>query len=261
MIASGTNDPMATHHATTLPCWRLRSLRSLRAFRALVFAGLAAGAVLAAPSTAQAEEVTPTAKGIAGGAFLGGEIVVFGEAIFGVRSPLAYVIGAGAGAAAGGVGGYFLEQSVDDGRIPAYVLAGGLALLIPAIVVGLDATRYMPTEGAREDKPVAPPPSDPGKPGGSSVLGAEPAAPAGGSGEPAPSPAPAPAPPPTPAPNPGGGGTQAPQSSLFNLRGGAFSMGVPLPEIRPVVGAVERSRMGVESRGSEVRLPLVRVAF
>ena len=39
----------------------------------------------------------------------------------------------------------------------------------------LDATRYLPTEGAREDKPVdtTTPASDPGKPGGSSQAGQE----------------------------------------------------------------------------------------
>src|SRR5262245_3689108 len=144
--------------------------------RTFALAALAAGAVLALPSSAHAEPVSPTAKGIVGGAFLGGELVVFGEALLGVRSTAAYIIGAGVGAAGGGVGGYFVEQSVDDGRIPAYMLAGGLALLVPAIVVALDATRYMPAEGAREDKPVNLPPSDPGKPGGSSVVGAEPPA-------------------------------------------------------------------------------------
>ncbi len=140
--------------------------------RSTLLAALAAGAILAAPGSARAEEVTPTAKGIAGGAFLGGELVVFGEALFGVRSTTAYLVGAGAGAVAGGVGGYFVEQAVEDGRIPAYMLAGGLALLIPAVVVALDATRFLPTEGAREARPVEAPPSDPGKPGGSSVVGA-----------------------------------------------------------------------------------------
>lgn len=239
--------------------------------RATVLAALAAGAILAVPGSAQAEEVTPTAKGIVGGAFLGGELVVFGEALFGVRSTAAYIIGAGAGAAAGGVGGYFVEQAVDDGRIPAYMLAGGLALMIPAIVVALDATRYMPTEGAREDKPVIAPPSDPGKPGGSSVVGAEPSTPPavtpGPGSATTPStetPAPAPAPAPAPPPGGGGGGTQAPrapQASLFNLRNGDFSMGVPVPEVRPVVGSVERARLGVDNRGSELRFPVVRVTF
>lgn len=238
--------------------------------RKLALAALAAGAILAVPDYAQAEEVTPTAKGIVGGAFLGGELVVFGEALFGVRSTAAYLIGAGVGAAAGGVGGYFIEQAVDDGRIPAYMLAGGLALLIPAIVVTLDATRYMPSEGAREDKPVNVPPSDPGKPGGSSVVGAEPAAPPPASTTPQTSPTPATPPggatPEAPATPPGGGGTKAPQArapqtSLINVQGNAFAVGVPVPEVRPMLGSVERARMGVENRGSELRFPVVRVTF
>jgi len=241
--------------------------------RATVLAALAAGAILAVPGTAQAEEVTPTAKGIVGGALLGGELVVFGEALFGVRSTAAYLIGAGAGAAAGGVGGYFVEQAVDDGRIPAYMLAGGLALMIPAIVVALDATRYMPTEGAREDRPVTMPPSDPGKPSGSSVIGAEPSTPPAtvpGPGSATTPTTPTPSPTPEPTPGGGGGGTQAPRapqasttppSSLLNLNDGDFRMGVPVPEVRPLVGSVERTRMGVDNRGSELRFPVVRVTF
>lgn len=236
-----------------------------RNVRAIAVSALVAGSLFASPSPAHAETVPPTAKGITGGAFLGGEIVVFGEAIFGVRSTAAYLVGAGAGAVAGGVGGYFLEQAVDDGRIPAYVLAGGLALLIPAVVVALDQTRYMPTEGARDDKPASNlPPSDPGQPGGSSVVGAEPAKPA--------TPAPAPSgttppaggttppaggttPPPTP---PGGGG--APQS-LFDLRGGDLRLGVPVPEVRPVFSASQAKALAVQNTGSELRFPVVRVTF
>src|SRR5437868_2567629 len=104
-------------------------------FRSLTLAALTAATILGASSTASADEVKPTAKGIAGCALLGGEIVVFAEGIFDVRSPAAYLIGAGAGLAAGGVGGFFLEKAVSDGRIPAYTLAGGLALIIPALVV------------------------------------------------------------------------------------------------------------------------------
>ena len=234
-----------------------------RSVHVFALSALAAAAVVGSPSDAHAEEVTPTAKGIVGTALLGGELVVFGEALFGVRSTAAYVIGAGLGAAAGGVGGYFIEQSVDDGRIPAYLLAGGLALLIPAIVVTLDATRYLPTEGAREDRPVQDlPPSDPGKPGGSSVVGAEAA--------PTPAPAPAPAPSPAPGtgeqpaggttPGGGGGGTQAPVS-LFDVRGSTFRVGMPVPEFRPILGKNERERMGVVNTGNEVRFPVAKISF
>lgn len=237
--------------------------------RATLLAALAAGAVVAVSDTARAEDVKPTGKGIVGGALLGGEVVTFGEAIFGVRAPLAYIIGAGVGMGGGGVGGYFLEKQVSDGRIPAYVLAGGLALLIPAVVVALDATRYMPPEGAREDRPVNLPASDPGKPGGSSVIGAEPTTPSTTTPPgTVPSPAPAPAPAPTTPPSGGGGGAQAPQSpqaalppSLVNVTGTGFALGMPVPEVRPVLGATERARMGVADRGSELRFQVVSVTF
>jgi hypothetical protein len=239
--------------------------------RRFVLAALAAGAVFtAAPRAAQAEEVSPSGKGIVGGALLGGEIVVFTEAIIGVRSTTAYLVGAGGGAVAGGVGGYFVEQAVSDGRIPAYLLAGGLALLIPAIVVTLDQTRYLPTEGAREDKPVNNlPPSDPGKPGGSAVIGAEapaatpPATPANPS-TPATTPG---GTTPAPAPVPGGGSggkpapVRAPQTSLINLQGTGLRVGVPVPEVRPVFTAQQKKALGVENSGNEVRFPVVNVTF
>lgn len=236
--------------------------RSSRAPKALAIAALTASAVLGVPKAAHADMVSPDGKGIAGGALLGGEVVIFGEAIFGVRSSAAYLIGGGLGAVGGGVGGYFLEQSVDDGRVPAYLLAGGLALIVPAIVVALDQTRYMPAEGAREDKPMTLPPSDPGKPGGSSVVGA----PAGG-----PAPAPSTTPPSTTPPRsevdspamppPGGGGGKPAPLSLFDVHQGALRVGMPLPEIRPVFSVAERKALGVTSPGNELRFPVVRVAF
>ena len=223
--------------------------------RRIVLAALAAGTVfLGAPRAAQAEEVTPTGKGIVGGALLGGELVVFTEALIGVRSGTAYLLGAGGGAVAGGVGGYFIEQAVSDGRIPVYLLAGGLALVIPAVVVTLDQTRYLPTEGAREDKPVTNlPPSDPGKPGGSTVIGAEP------------KPVTPAAPPATPPAGGAGGGTPSPvrgPQSLINFQGtGSLTVAMPLPEVRPVFTASQKKSLGVESAGNEVRFPVVRVTF
>lgn len=221
----------------------------------LAFAALAASAVVSMPATAHAEPVTPTAKGAVGGGLLGAELVVFGEALFGVHKTWAYLVGAGVGAAGGAVGGYFVEQAVDDGRVPAYLLAGGLAALIPAVVVTLDATRYLPSEGAREDKPVPSAPSDPGKPGGSSVVGAEPATPTSPSTTP-------PTSTPSPAPPPGGGTapTPAPQS-LLDIHEGSFRMGVPVPQVRALLGSAERTRMAVDNRGSELRFPVVRVVF
>lgn len=252
--------------------------RGLRTrLQALALAAVAAGSVsLGAPRIAHAEEVSPDGKGIAGGALLGAEIVVFVEALAGVRSGTAYALGAGGGAVAGGVGGYLIEQSVDDGRVPAYMLAGGLALVIPALVVTLDQTRYLPAEGAREDRPVQNlPASDPGKPGGSAVIGAEQPAPGtpgpGGTPQATPpsgaTPGPAPAPTPAPAPAPGGGGGGGNPSkangpmSLINMRNGNFKVGLPVPEVRPVFTASQKKALGVEGAGSEVRFPVVGLTF
>jgi hypothetical protein len=219
---------------------------------------LAGSIVLGFAQDAQAQQVTdepvsPTAKGVIGGAFLGAEVVMMTEAIIGVRSVWPYLVGGGIGAAAGGVGGYFIESSVSDGRIPVFMLAGGLALVIPTMVLTLNATRYRsPAEDNIESQAPAngnEPKADPGKPGGTPVQGP------GGSGAPI-----APV-----APPPGGGG--APLSlnaavpfSLVNLNQGSWALGVPVPDVRPVYTPTERSKYGLRN-ATEVRLPVVNVSF
>ncbi len=100
-----------------------------------------------------------------------------------------------------------------------YLLAGGLALIIPAVVLTLNATRYVP-EGTGEDNAPTGPAAEPGIPGGS-VGGSAPAA----------APAPVPAAPPaapavsTPAP---------PPQSMIDLSPKMLRIGVPAPEVRPV---------------------------
>ena len=73
--------------------------------------------------TAQADEVSPTGKGIAGGALLGAEAVMLVEAAFKVKKKWAYAVGGGVGAIGGGVGGYFVEQN-GDAKLP-HVSPGG----------------------------------------------------------------------------------------------------------------------------------------
>jgi hypothetical protein len=189
-------------------------------------------------------EVSPDGKGIVGGALLGAEVVTIVEAIAQVRSGWAYVIGAIVGAGGGGVGGYFVEQanSSSDGKAPTLMLAGGIGLIIPALVLSLDATRYRPTEGASEDRaPKNAPVANPGTPGGSSVS-------SGGSSPP---------PPPPPA---SGGGTTHPPLSLFDMTEGAPRLGVPLPEVRPTFSSGELRQYGMVQQ-TEVRMPLVKITF
>lgn len=215
---------------------------------------------------AETGEVSPKGKGIVGGALLGGEVVTIIESIAGVRPVWAYLAGGAAGAVGGGIAGYFVEQGSTDGKVPVYMLAGGLGLLIPALVLTLNATRYMPAEDATEDRaPTNLPPADPGVVGGSAVSGStSPATPppaAGGGSTPAPAATPSPAPQPaTPQPAPGGGGPPHIPLSLFDMHRGSFRLGLPVPEVRPMYSMSELKQYGMAQQ-TEVRMGLVRVSF
>jgi hypothetical protein len=202
-------------------------------------------------------------KGIVGGGLLGAEVVMITESLIGVRDGLWYAIGGGVGAAGGAVGGYFLGNSSSDGRAPMYLMAGGMALVIPTIVLVLNATRYKPSEDATEDKAPTGPEANPGKSGGSSVVGAEPSSP----------PAPTPAPPAPAAPSggtttaptapPGGSTTPPPPQSLLDLQvreRSTFRMGVPVPDVQMVYSLKEQKDLGVPNQAM-VRMPVLHVVF
>ena len=235
-----------------------RRFDKTRGVAALTTAAVFFGATMAYSPDAKAEEVTPTAKGVIGGALLGSELLVFTEAIIGVRSPLAYGLGAGLGAVAGGLAGFGVEQSVSDGRAPVIMLAGGIALIVPALVVTLNAVSYQSNPDAKEDRaPTNSPPADPGSNTQSPVVGVDPAKPA------------APA---TPAPAaPGGGSTTpptpapvaqrpAPPPSLISFSPTAFRLGVPVPEAHNAFTMQDRRQLGV-AQVTELRLPVVNVTF
>ncbi len=189
-----------------------------------------------APSTAHATEVSATGKGIAGGALLGGELVTITEGLIGVRGAGWYILGALVGAGGGGVGGYFLEQKSastglppTNGRAQNYMLAGGLALLIPAIVLSLNANRYQTQEGAKEDNA---PPAEPGTDAGKSASrgltkrGARAALP----------------------------------PSLVNVGEGHLKLGVPVPEVTPIFSAEDQLKYGLKQQ-TEVKVPVVNFRF
>jgi len=230
---------------------------------------IGAASIVGSVSDARADEVSPSGKGIVGGALLGAEVVTIPMALFNVRSGAAYAIGGGLGAVGGGVGGYFIEQSSDNGRVPVYMLAGGLALIIPAMVLVLNATRYQPSENASEDRaPTNGPPADPGKVGGSVVLGggAEAATPAptsppsGQTTAPSTQPSP-PSQPGSTTPQPASPGPPVLPQSLIDLRPGpGLRMGLPIPEVRPMYSMAEQRSFGVPSQ-TELRMPLFKAVF
>lgn len=211
------------------------------------------GALTLTATDARADEVSPTGKGIVGGALLGGEVVMITESLFHVESGWAYVIGGGLGAVGGGIGGYFIEQGSTNGKVPVYLLAGGLALIIPTIVLTLNATRYHPAENATEDHaPTNSPAADPGKIGGS-VVSPSSSSPV----QAAPGPGASPAAPAAPVP------PSAPQSLLDVWTSPELSqvrIGVPVPEVRPVYSMAEQKKYGMTAQ-TELRMPLFRLTF
>jgi hypothetical protein len=239
----------------------------MRFARMLVSALPLVGAVLLAPARASADvgktEASPNGKGIVGGALLGGELVCAVEAAAGVQNGWAYVGGAVGGAAAGGVGGYFLEQNT-SARASMLVLAGGMTLVIPTIVLVLSQTAYAPpadyiTDKPPADEPVANPPHPDAAP-------------------PAAAPPPGATPPAAPAPASGAAPTSSvPQKrrvararslppltlmppALVALRPGALALNVPAVEIHDTYTRTELAMYGV-TQHTEVHIPVLNVVF
>lgn len=194
----------------------------------LVASALALLTALVGEPSARAEEtpVTGTGKGIVGGALLGGEVVTFGLGIAGVEQGWPYLVFGSVGAIGGGIGGFFIEDSV-DAEIPVYMLAGGMALVIPAVVVALDATRYRPPEGTEDEMtPTGAPPQ-----AGITVTTSRLESP-----------------------------SALPPLSLVDVRDGSFSVGLPLVSVVPTYTRREVAELGVTQQ-AQVRLPLVSAQF
>lgn len=156
-------------------------------------------------ATAHAEPVSPTGKGIAGGALLGAELVVITESLVGIENGWWYLLGGTLGAGGGGVGGYFVEQSA-GADLSLFMLVGGMALVIPASIAYLNATSYTSTI---EDEA----PSDAPSPGIESEFGRV--------------------------------VPELPAPSLVRLDEGALNWGVPDVRISEVYSQGERLELGV----------------
>ncbi|MBW2457529.1 MAG: hypothetical protein JRI68_23680 [Deltaproteobacteria bacterium] len=209
-----------------------------------IFGTLGAAAVASAltllPAQAAAQEesnaVSATGKGIAGGAMLGAEVVMITTAIIGATDWWPYVLFGAVGAGGGAVGGYFVEDAIGDGAAePAlYMLAGGMALVVPTLVAVLNATAYDPTDDEEEGDESSTDDEPDGTPGVDGNLEVETSARRG-------------LPP-----------------ALIGLsttqRGTRVRLGVPAAHVGPRFSPREMATFGVE-QGTEVSFPIVRGTF
>jgi hypothetical protein len=213
----------------------------------LLAAGAAAAVMLLAPARASAQSTDnakPDGKGTVGGALLGAEVVDLTLGIVGVNAGWPYLVFGGLGAVGGGIGGFFVEKNTAGvPEVDLGMLAGGLALVIPTLVVSLNATMFKPPET------TATPASEPANN----------------------QPAVGPAPVQPPAASPGSPTTRRPlllrleqkqryAFSLVNAYRGSFSLGVPALQLKPLYTQREMWTYGVQ-QGTEVRVPLFYATF
>ncbi len=210
-----------------------------RVSTSIVAAG-AALAWLAQATPSRADDVSPTGKGVVGGGLLGAETVMLVEAAVGVKPGWAYAVGGVVGAGGGVVAGWQFQKNADP-KVSLYLLAGGLALVIPTAVAVLQATSYKAPEEYTEDHPA--------------------------SGAPVPEP-PRPT---TPGPNPAPGPQtrlhyhwQAAQLKmplgLVDVDDGSFKVALPAVEVRPVYDVSELRQYGLEQK-HELRVPVFSATF
>ena len=267
----------------------------MRFVRMLVSVAPFAAAVCFTPRIASADvgkaEASAVGKGAVGGALLGAELVCGVEALAGVKSPWAYVGGAVGGAAAGGVGGYFVEKE-GSARASMLLLAGGMTLAIPTVVLVLSQTAYNPPADYLTDKPPADEPvANPPQPDSAAPapMGSSPAANPGGpnqrpEGTPPPTEGPPSSTPPADATPPAPPATTTPPTSsvpkkqhrfargerlrplvltppsLVALRPGALALNVPAVEIQNTYTRAELAMYGV-TQHTEVHIPVLNVVF
>lgn len=220
---------------------RIEKRLAAAAVTAATFAAVFAGS----PIEARADgPVTPTGKGMVGGGLLGAEVVCITMGAVGVQKGWPYFVFGALGAAGGVVGGFFVEKTA-IAEPSVYMLAGGLGLVIPTLVISLNATSYKPPETDRQNEPVT---NEPSKESPTPAPAGAPASPAARRDHRGPTLAAArPVMPHIPL-------------SVLDLYKGKIALGVPAFQIRPLYTQREIWQYGL-TQGSEVRMPLFQAMF
>ncbi|QQR89657.1 MAG: hypothetical protein IPJ88_15895 [Myxococcales bacterium] len=121
--------------------------------------------VTALASSASAQNVDPVNadfEGKVGGGLLGAELGLAVVSVFGVKDAWPYLIAAGVGATGGAIAGQFLIDNNNSVEAGIGVMAAGMALAIPAIVLAVSSAAYDPEDEMeaieKKDTAVVPPP-------------------------------------------------------------------------------------------------------
>lgn len=237
----------------------MRSART-QAVSLAVSAALVAAVCSSSSDANAAAEVSGSGKGIAGGALLGAEIGFLGLSAFGAKQTWTYYTIPPLLAVGGGVGGYFIEQNSEP-EVPIYMLAAGMALVIPTVVITLSANAYRPS--SEDSTPADAVPTTGTAPvQGSVEVGGGAAAPAatggatGGAGT-------STTMPPAPAQHKPKKTSLRDTSRTFALVDfdeSTLRVGIPLVHVKPAYTQDEIAKFGLAQR-YEVHAPVVNVAF
>lgn len=229
------------------------SRSSLVATAAAALVALASGDAFA---QATPDPVAVDGKGIVGGALLGAELVDITIGIVGVEEAWPYFVFGGLGAVGGAFAGFGVESATDAGTPePAlFMLAGGLTLIVPTLVIALNATSADPPveEADFPDEPAADPPPPGAPPGGGGSVGV-----GVSTSQLAP---PREAPRRAPVARRAASAPALPRMTAVDLREGDLALGLPAVQVRPLYSSQELARYGV-AQGTEVRVPVLGAAF
>ncbi|XXX74268.1 hypothetical protein WMF30_42150 [Sorangium sp. So ce134] len=211
-----------------------------KAAQCLAGASVAAAVLAGAPERASAQEasdrVSVDGKGIVGGALLGGEVVMLTMGAIGVERAWPYLVFGGLGAVGGGVAGYFIEAAEPPAEVPLYMLAGGMALVIPTLVVTLNATAYKPPEGDQSEPIRNEPAAEPPQPGINVQITSDAARILRGTR------------------------WEEPRLGLVDITPRRVALGAPALSLKPLYSQDEMFKFGV-AQGHELRVPVLRASF
>jgi hypothetical protein len=120
----------------------------------MIALALVGALALAAPAAHASKQVGSMGKGLVGLGLLSGEVVLSVEAAAGVRNPWALSIPTIVAAGGGAVGGYFIDK-LHKPDVSVALLACGMALFIPSIIITVARTKYVSEKDLAEDVSVS----------------------------------------------------------------------------------------------------------